>query len=54
MSQSIRSQLKALRKLVKIPWEIKQVDHFISRKDYEEKTIYVHFWLKNDDEENKK
>jgi hypothetical protein len=42
---TIKSQLKELRKLIKVPWRIVYVDHKVEAKDFAEKTIYVHIWI---------
>lgn len=42
---TILSQLKALRKQIKIPYAIEFVDHEVCEKDFEEKIIYVHIWI---------
>ncbi len=43
---TILSQIKELRKKIKIPWRIIYVDEKVEAKDYMEKTIYVHIWIK--------
>ena len=42
---TILSQIKELRKIIKIPWRIKYVDREIKPEEFEEKTIYVHIWI---------
>jgi hypothetical protein len=42
---NILSQIKELRKLIRIPWRIEYVDRVIERHEFEEKTIYVHIWI---------
>jgi hypothetical protein len=41
----ILSQIKELRKKIKIPWRIVYVDREILPSEFEEKTIYVHIWI---------
>jgi hypothetical protein len=41
----ILTQLKELRKKIRIPWRIVYVDHEIMPEDFAEKTIYVHIWI---------
>lgn len=43
---TIAAQLKKLRKLIKIPYIIKYVDRRIEPEEFEDKVIYVHFWIK--------
>lgn len=43
---TIQSQLRDLRKRIKIPWRIVYVDHEVKESDFEEKVIYVHIWIK--------
>jgi hypothetical protein len=43
---NIQAQIRQLRKLIKIPWRIVYIDYEIPPEDYEEKTIYVHIWIK--------
>lgn len=43
---TIASQLKELRKKIRIPWRIIYVDRKIEKNEYLEKTIYVHIWIK--------
>lgn len=45
MSKTILSQIKELRKKIKIPWRIVYVDKEVLSTEYEEKTIYVHIWI---------
>ena len=42
---TILSQIKELRKKIKIPWRIKYVDREIKPEEYEPRTIYVHIWI---------
>lgn len=42
---TIRSQIKELRKLIRIPWRIVYVDKVIPADQFEKKTIYVHIWI---------
>lgn len=42
---TIQSQLKELRKKIRIPWRIVYVDRVITPEEFEEKTIYVHIWI---------
>lgn len=42
---TIQSQIRELRKKIKIPWRIVYVDHKIESSEFEEKTIYVHIWI---------
>ena len=42
----ILSQIKELKKIIKIPWRIVYVDREIDIKEFEPKTIYVHIWIK--------
>ena len=41
----ILSQIKELRKKIKIPWRIVYVDKEIKPGEFEVKTIYVHIWI---------
>jgi hypothetical protein len=41
----ILSQIKELRKKIKIPWRIVYVNREILREEFAEKTIYVHIWI---------
>jgi hypothetical protein len=49
---TIASQIKELRKKIKIPWRIVYVDRAISHEEFEEKTIYVHIWIKEQEDEH--
>jgi hypothetical protein len=42
---TILSQIKELRKKIKIPWRIVYVEKEVQPQDFEEKTIYVHIWI---------
>lgn len=42
---TILSQLKELRKKIKIPWRIQYVDRKIEPEEFKEKTIYIHIWI---------
>lgn len=42
---TILSQIKDLRKKIKIPWRIVYVDREVPRNEWAEKTIYVHIWI---------
>jgi hypothetical protein len=42
----IASQLRELRKKIRIPWRIVYVDREILPAEFEDKTIYVHIWIK--------
>lgn len=42
---TILSQLKTLRKQIKIPHRIKFVDRVIHPPEFQEKVIYVHIWI---------
>jgi hypothetical protein len=42
---TIVSQIKELRKKIKIPWRIIYVNQKIECNDFAEKTIYVHIWI---------
>jgi hypothetical protein len=42
---TILSQIKELRKKIKIPWKIVYVDREILPEEFEQKTIYVHIWI---------
>lgn len=42
---TIHTQIKELRKLIKIPWRIVYVDREILPHEFEEKVIYVHIWI---------
>jgi hypothetical protein len=42
---TILSQIKELRKQIKIPWRIVYVDKEILPDEFKEKTIYVHIWI---------
>ena len=41
----ILSQIKELRKIIKIPWRIVYVTKKIEPSEFEPKTIYVHIWI---------
>ena len=41
----IASQIRELRKKIKIPWRIVYVDRVIPREEFAPKTIYVHIWI---------
>lgn len=43
---TIQAQLRDLRKRIRIPWRIVYVDRKIEPHEFEEKTIYVHIWIK--------
>lgn len=43
---TIASQIKELRKKIKIPWRVIYVDREVMDSEFEEKTIYVHIWIK--------
>lgn len=42
---TISSQLRALRKQIKLPHRIIFVDREIKPHEFVEKTIYVHIWI---------
>ena len=42
---TILSQIKELRKTIKIPWRIIYVERKIEKEEFAEKTIYVHIWI---------
>lgn len=42
---TISSQLRALRKQIKLPHRIVFVDREIKPSEFVEKTIYVHIWI---------
>ncbi len=42
---TILSQIKELRKKIRIPWRIVYVDRRIEKSEFSEKTIYVHIWI---------
>lgn len=41
----ILSQIKELRKQIKIPWRIVYVEKVVSPEEFQPKTIYVHIWI---------
>lgn len=41
----ISSQLKALRKQIKIPYKIVLVDREIKPEEFEPQVIYLHIWI---------
>lgn len=41
----ILSQIKELRKQIKIPWRIVYVNQEIKPENFEKKVIYVHIWI---------
>lgn len=41
----ILSQIKELRRIIKIPWRIVYVDREVKPEEFEAKTIYVHIWI---------
>lgn len=43
---TIQSQLQALKKQIKVPYRIEFVDDVVEPEDFEEKTVYVHIWIK--------
>jgi len=43
--QTILSQIKELRKQIKIPWHIVYVTREIKPEEFKPKTIYVHIWI---------
>jgi hypothetical protein len=43
--RTIQSQIKELRKKIKIPWKIVYVNREILPEEFEQKTIYVHIWI---------
>ena len=42
---TILSQIKELRKQIKIPWRIQYVDRKIEQDEFADKIIYVHIWI---------
>lgn len=42
---TISSQLKALRKQIKIPYRIEFVERPIDDSEFEDYVIYVHIWV---------
>jgi hypothetical protein len=42
---TIQSQLKELRKRIRIPWRVIYVTEKVEPEDFAEKTIYVHIWI---------
>ena len=42
---TIQAQIKALRKLINIPYRIVYVDKEVDPEEFEVKTIYVHIWI---------
>ena len=42
---TVLSQLKELRKQIKIPYRIQFVDHEILEEDFEDKVIYIYIWI---------
>jgi hypothetical protein len=42
---TILSQIKDLRKKIKIPWRVIYVNREILPEEFEKKTIYVHIWI---------
>jgi hypothetical protein len=42
---TILSQIKELKKQIKIPWRIVYVDREILPEEFEKKVIYVHIWI---------
>lgn len=41
----ILSQIKELRKQIKIPWRIVYVNREVRPNEFEKKVIYVHIWI---------
>jgi hypothetical protein len=41
----ILSQLKELRKQIRIPWRIIYVNKEVMPEEFEKNTIYVHIWI---------
>lgn len=41
----ILSQIRELRKKIKIPWKVEYVDRVVEPEEFAEKTIYVHIWI---------
>jgi hypothetical protein len=48
---TILSQIKELRKKIKIPWRVVYVDRVIEPEEFQEKTIYVHIWIEGENYE---
>ena len=46
---TIRTQIRALREMVRIPWRMVYVKREIPKEEFEAKTIYVHIWVEGDD-----
>ena len=42
---TIISQIKELKKIIKIPWRILYIDKEVPPSEFEPKTIYVHIWI---------
>lgn len=42
---TISSQLRTLRKQIKIPHRIVFVDRVVNPSEFKEKVIYVHIWI---------
>lgn len=42
---SVRMQLRALRKQIKIPYRIEMVDREVLPENMQEKVIYLHIWI---------
>lgn len=41
----ILSQIKELRKQIKIPWRIVYVSEEVRPENFQQKVIYVHIWI---------
>jgi hypothetical protein len=41
----ILSQIKELRKKIRIPWRIVYVEREIKPEEFQPKVIYVHIWI---------
>lgn len=41
----ILSQIKELRKKIKVPWRIVYVNRKIEPHEFAKKTIYLHIWI---------
>jgi len=47
----LAQKLAQLKKEIKIPYKVEYVDQYIPEEQWEDKVIYIHFWLKEEDNE---
>ena len=42
---SISQQIRQLKKLIVVPYQVKFVSEYVKKEDFEDKTIYIHIWI---------